>query len=74
LQIIKTLSALTSSEDSCRRKFIENKKLTEELMTALRSGQEELKLAAVQCLVGLLRSDVMQKSLLLESTEFSKDL
>lgn len=72
--IFKTLASLTSEEESCRKKLIENKKILDELLTGLKSMTRDIKLAAVTCFVSLLRSDKMLKSILLEAGEFHKEL
>lgn len=72
--MLKTLAALTSDEESCRKKLAENKKLLEELLKLMKSSQRDLKLAACKLFVSLSRSDRILKSIILEAGEFTKEL
>jgi hypothetical protein len=66
---------LTSSEESCRKKLIDNRKLLEELLSGLKQqANRDVKYASVLCFVSLLRSDKMNKSILMEVGEFHKEL
>jgi Trp operon repressor len=72
--ILQTLASLTSEEETCRKKLIDNKKIIDELLSSLKSQNRDIKLAAATCLVSLLRSDKMVKSILLEAGDFHKEL
>lgn len=62
--ILSTLASLTSEEESCRKKLIDNKKIFDELLSSLKTSNRDIKLAATTCFVSLLRSDKMMKSIL----------
>lgn len=65
---------MTSEEESCRRKLIENKKILDEICLTLRSSNRDVKLASVTCFQSLLRADKMLKSILFETGDFHKEL
>ena len=54
--------------------MIDNKKIIDELLSALKTQNRDIKYAATSCFVSLLRSDKMAKSILLEAGDFHKDL
>lgn len=68
------MAALTSHEETCRKKLVENKKILDELLIALKSSNREVKFAACQALLSLSRSDKMVKSIMLEAGDFPKEL
>lgn len=72
--LLRTLAALTSDEESCRKKLAENKKFLEELLALMKSSLKEQKYAACKLFVSLSRSDKMLKSIILEAGEFTKEL
>ena len=72
--ILLTLASLTSEEETCRKKLRDNKKIIDELLSSLKTQNRDIKLAAATCLVSLLRSDKMVKSILLEAGDFHKEL
>lgn len=72
--LLKTLAALTSTEETCRKKLAENKKLLEELLKLMKSNTRDVKLAACKLFLSLSRSDKILKSLILEAGEFTKEL
>jgi len=68
--LLHVLSALTSQEESCRKKLIEKKKVLDELMLGIKCSHSEVKLAALQLFASLSRSDKMIKAIILEHAEF----
>jgi nitrate/TMAO reductase-like tetraheme cytochrome c subunit len=72
--LFSALAALTSQEESCRKKLVENKKILEELLCGIKSTNKNVKYSACQCFVSLSRSDKMVKSIILEAGEFHKEL
>ncbi len=72
--IFNTMAALTSDEETCRKRLIDNKKILDELLTGIKSNNRDVKLAATTCFVSLLRSDKMLKSIILEAIDFHKEL
>ena len=72
--IFKTLASLTSEEESCRQKLLENKKIQDELFSGLKSTNRDVKFSACVCFVSLLRSDKMLKSILMEAGDFHKEI
>jgi hypothetical protein len=42
-----TLAALTSLEESCRKRFTDKKKALDELMNGIKSTKSEIKIAAL---------------------------
>lgn len=68
------LAALTSQEESCRKRLIEKKRVLEELLAGIKSNQRDVKLAACTLFVSLSRSDKMIKSIILEAGDFQKEL
>jgi hypothetical protein len=44
--LFTVLAALTSHEDSCRKKLVENKKILEELLNGIKSTNRDVKYAA----------------------------
>jgi len=72
--LLKALAALTSQEESCRKKVSENKKALEEILKIIKSPLSNNKKAACLLFVSLSRSDKMVKSIILEAGEFTKEL
>jgi hypothetical protein len=64
------LAALTSVEESCRKKLVERKKVLEELLVGIKCNHRNIKIAACTLFVSLSRSDKMLKSIIMEAAEF----
>ena len=41
--LLKTLAALTSLEETCRKKVVENKKMLEELLNGIKNNNKQVK-------------------------------
>eukprot|EP00347_Sterkiella_histriomuscorum_P015675 403356120 len=72
--VLRTLAALTSDQETCRKKIAENKNFLVELLSILKSTSKEAKYTACKLFVSLTRSDKMIKSIILEAGEFTKEL
>jgi phosphate uptake regulator len=64
------LAALTSKDESCRKRVIEKKKVLDELMFVIKSDNVRVKVAALQLFVSLSRSDKMVKAIILEHADY----
>jgi hypothetical protein len=74
INVQRTLASLSSEEDSCRKKIVDNKKLLEELFAGLKNLNKEVKLTALQCFVSLSRSDKMTKSIIVDHGDIHKEI
>lgn len=72
--LFNALASLTSSEESCRKKLADKKKIIELLLAGIKSKQTGIKYASCNCFVSLSRSDRITKSSFLEAGDFTKEL